>query len=159
MKLLFVLLPLDVFQFRLHLPDGRLQYLLPSVRRQDGGVPSQAATSAVSPVAARPESARWAVSLHGDSVLPTRRIASPYTEGLGFLHGGCVGDIGLSLNCCQCCQYPIPIPNWPLATLGLATFSHWQHSPTTCGSRPLSMRVGMRNARPFLLSLLGVWEI
>ena len=73
------------------------------------------------------------VFLHGDSVLPTRRIASPYTEGLGFLHGGCVGDIGLSLNCCQCCQYPIPIPNWPLATLGLATFPHWQHSPTTLG--------------------------
>ena len=57
--------------------------------RQDGGVPSQAATSAAPPVAARPESApyRWAFSLHGDSVLPTRRIASPYTEGLGFLHG------------------------------------------------------------------------
>jgi len=75
-------------------------------------------------------------SLHGGSLLPTRRIASPYTEGLGFLHGGCVGDIGLPLNCCQCCQYPIPIPNWPLATLGLATFSHWQHSPTT-GETPV----------------------
>ena len=81
-------------------------------------------------------------SLHGGSRLPTRRIASPYTEGLGFLHGGCVGDIGLSLNCCQCCQYPIPIPNWPLATLGLATFPHWQHCSTTCGSRPLSMWSG-----------------
>ena len=75
-----------------------------------------------------------AISLHGDGVLPTRRIASPYTEVLGFLHGGFVGDIGLSLNCCQCCQYPITIPNWPLATLGLATFPHWQHSPTILGA-------------------------
>ncbi len=81
------------------------------------------------------------VSLHGDSVLPTRRIASPYTEGLGFLHGGCVGDIGLSLNCCQCCQYPIPIPNWPLATLELATIPHWQHSPTTGETRKKSIVV------------------
>ena len=58
------------------------------LRRQDGGVPSQAATSAAPPVAARPESARWAVSLHGDSVLPTRRIASPYTANRVSLHGG-----------------------------------------------------------------------
>ena len=81
-----------------------------------------------------------AMSLHGGSDLPTRRIASPYTANCVSLHGGFgfptrgfVGDIGLSLNCCQCCQYPIPIPNWPLATLGLATFPHWQHSPTTRG--------------------------
>ena len=62
--------------------NGRLGDPPLPFRRQDGGVPSQAATSAVSPVAARPESARWAVSLHGNSVLPTRRIASPYMEGL-----------------------------------------------------------------------------
>ena len=39
-----------------------------------------------SAVAGRPPY-RWAFSLHGGSDLPTRRIASPYTEGLGFLHG------------------------------------------------------------------------
>ena len=27
----------------------------------------------------------------------------------------------------ECCQCPIPISNWKLATLVLATFPHWQH--------------------------------
>ena len=44
------------------------------LRRHDGGVPSQAATSAASPVAARPESAPYPVG-----VLPTRRVWGPYT--------------------------------------------------------------------------------
>ena len=39
-----------------------------------------------SAVAGRPPY-RWAFSLHKYSALPTRRIGSPYTEGLGFLHG------------------------------------------------------------------------
>ena len=116
----------------------------PTGRSGESAASPRAATSAAPPVAevvGRPPYTANRVSLHGDSVLLTRRIGSSYTEGLGSLHGGCVGDIGLSLNCCQCCQYPIPIPNWPLVTLELATIPHWQHSPTTGETRKKSIVV------------------
>ena len=57
-------------------------------RTRMGGCP-QSAVAGRPPCRSRGtrDPTRWVFSLHGDSVLPTRRIASPYTESLSSLHG------------------------------------------------------------------------
>ena len=106
---------------------------IPQLRRQDGGVPSRAATSAAPPVAARAVLAPYPVGvlptrrvassytegrffLHGGSLLPTRRIASPYTEGLGFLHGDLLGTL-------DCLSIVASVANIQFQS----PIGHWQH--------------------------------
>ena len=98
----------------------------PTGRSGESAASPRAATSAVSPVAVagRPpyrsrgtrDPTRLAFFLHGGSLLPTRRIASPYTEGLSFLHGDLLGTL-------DCLSIVASVANIQFQS----PIGHWQH--------------------------------
>ena len=69
------------------------------------------------------------VSLERTADGKVKAIVVPEGSPAAFFLRVRIEEVREVLQMWKCCKWPIPITNWPLATLKLVTFPQWQHSP------------------------------